>query len=98
LPGDPGVHGGAELDLLDGVASSWQTDDFWQHALYAAVAYIRAAVSRADVRCAGRGPTRHQGGPADPRARPRRTRPGWPPGGTLSRLLELAKEPRAPVA
>ena len=25
----------------------WQTDDFWQYALYAAVAYIRAAASRA---------------------------------------------------
>ena len=24
----------------------WQTDDFWQYALYAAVAYIRAAASR----------------------------------------------------
>jgi hypothetical protein len=25
----------------------WQTDDFWQYALFAAVAYIRAAASRA---------------------------------------------------
>jgi hypothetical protein len=42
------VHGGAEPDLLDEVAS-WQTDDFWQYALYAAVAYVRAAASRAGV-------------------------------------------------
>ena len=27
----------------------WQTDDFWQYALFAAVAYIRAAASRAGV-------------------------------------------------
>src|SRR6201997_5041793 len=43
-----GVHGGTEPDLLDEVAS-WQTDDFWQYAMYAAVAYIRAAASRAGV-------------------------------------------------
>ena len=42
------VHGGTEPDLLDEVAS-WQTDDFWQYAMYAAVAYIRAAASRAGV-------------------------------------------------
>jgi hypothetical protein len=36
------LRGGAEPDLLDEVAW-WQTDDFWQYALYAAVAYIRAA-------------------------------------------------------
>jgi hypothetical protein len=42
------VHGGAEPDLLDEVAS-WQTDDFWQYAMYAAIAYIRAAASRAGV-------------------------------------------------
>jgi hypothetical protein len=35
-------------DLLDEVAS-WQTDDFWQYAMYAAIAYIRAAASRAAV-------------------------------------------------
>jgi hypothetical protein len=39
-------HGGAEPDLLDEVAW-WQTDDFWQYALYAAIAYIRAAAQRA---------------------------------------------------
>ncbi len=39
-------RGGTEPDLLDEVAW-WQTDDFWQYALYAAVAYIRAAASRA---------------------------------------------------
>ena len=42
------LRGGADPDLLDEVAW-WQTDDFWQYALYAAVAYIRAAASRADV-------------------------------------------------
>ena len=42
------LHGGAEPDLLDKVAW-WQTDDFWQYALYAAVAYIRAAANRAGV-------------------------------------------------
>jgi len=33
---------------VDEVAS-WQADDFWQYAMYAAVAYIRAAASRARV-------------------------------------------------
>ena len=42
------VHGGTEPDLLDEVAS-WQADDFWQYAMYAATAYIRAAASRAGV-------------------------------------------------
>ena len=42
------LHGGTEPDPLDGVAW-WQTDDFWQYALFAAVAYIRAAASRAGV-------------------------------------------------
>ncbi len=42
------VRGGAEPDLLDEVVW-WQTDDFWQYALYAAVAYIRAAAGRAGV-------------------------------------------------
>ena len=42
------VHGGTEPDLLDEVAS-WQADDFWQYAMYAAVAFIRAAASQASV-------------------------------------------------
>jgi hypothetical protein len=42
------LHGGTEPDLLDEIAW-WQTDDFWEYALFAAVAYIRAAASRADV-------------------------------------------------
>jgi hypothetical protein len=42
------AHGGTEPDLLDEVAW-WQADDFWQYAMYAAVAYIRAAASRAGV-------------------------------------------------
>jgi hypothetical protein len=42
------LRGGAEPDLLDEVVW-WQTDDFWQYALYAAVAYIRAAADRCGV-------------------------------------------------
>jgi hypothetical protein len=42
------LRGGTEPDLLDQVAW-WQTDDFWQYALYAAVAYIRAAAGRVGV-------------------------------------------------
>ena len=42
------LHGGTEPDLLDEVAW-WQTGDFWQYALFAAVAYLRAAASRAGV-------------------------------------------------
>jgi hypothetical protein len=42
------LHGGTEPDLLDEVVW-WQTDDFWQYALFAAVVYIRAAASRAGV-------------------------------------------------
>jgi hypothetical protein len=42
------LHGGTEPDLLDEVAW-WQNDDFWQYALFAAVAYIRAAASRVGV-------------------------------------------------
>ena len=42
------LHGGTEPDLLAEVAW-WQTDDFWENALYAAVAYIRAAASHAGV-------------------------------------------------
>jgi hypothetical protein len=42
------LRGGTEPDVLDEVAW-WQTDDFWQYALFAAAAYIRAAASRAGV-------------------------------------------------
>jgi hypothetical protein len=42
------LRGGTEPDLLDEVAW-WQADNFWQYALYAAVAYIRAAAGRAGV-------------------------------------------------
>jgi hypothetical protein len=42
------LHGGTDPDLLDEVAW-WQADDFWQYALFAAVACIRAAASRAGV-------------------------------------------------
>jgi hypothetical protein len=42
------VHGGTEPDLLEEFAA-WQTDDFWQYAMYAAVAYVRAAASWAGV-------------------------------------------------
>jgi hypothetical protein len=42
------LHGGTEPDLLDEVAW-WQAGDLWQYALFAAVACIRAAASRAGV-------------------------------------------------
>jgi hypothetical protein len=42
------VYGGTEPDLLDEVAY-WQADDFWQYAMYAAAAYIRAAADRVGV-------------------------------------------------
>jgi hypothetical protein len=42
------VHGGVEPDLLEEVAW-WQTDDFWQYALFAVVAYIRVTADRAGV-------------------------------------------------
>jgi hypothetical protein len=42
------LRGGAEPDLLDEVAW-WQTDDFCRYALFAAIAYIRAAANRASV-------------------------------------------------
>jgi hypothetical protein len=42
------LHGGAEPDLLEEVVW-WQTDDFWQYALFAAIAYIRAAADRAGM-------------------------------------------------
>ena len=42
------LHGGAEPDLLNEVAE-WQTDDFWQYALFVAIAYIRAAANRVSV-------------------------------------------------
>ena len=40
------LRGGVEPGLLDEIAW-WQTDDFWQYALLAAVAYIRFAADRA---------------------------------------------------
>ena len=42
------LRGGTDPDLLDEVAW-WQADDFWQYALFATVAYIRAAANRAGV-------------------------------------------------
>jgi hypothetical protein len=39
------LGGGTKPDLLEEVAW-WQTDDFWEYALYAAAAYIRAAASK----------------------------------------------------
>ena len=71
------LHGGTEPDLLDEVAW-WQADDFWQYALFAAVAYVRAAASRA-CRCARHARTwpsalvstgdRRAGSPGSPAAR-----------------------------
>jgi hypothetical protein len=48
VPAAAAVHGGTEPDL-PGEAASWQADDFWHYAMYAAVSYIRAAASRAGV-------------------------------------------------
>jgi hypothetical protein len=62
------LRGGAEPDLLDEVAW-WQTDDFWQYALYAAIAYIRAAAGRAGVPVPQAGQDlalRDGGGPDEP--------------------------------
>jgi hypothetical protein len=42
------LHGGTEPDLLDEIAW-WQTDDFWQYALFPTIAYIRAAANRANA-------------------------------------------------
>jgi hypothetical protein len=42
------LRGGTDPDLLDEVAW-WQTDDFWEYAMYAAIAYIRAAAGRSGV-------------------------------------------------
>ena len=42
------LRGRAQADLLNEVVW-WQADDFWQCALFAAVAYIRAAADRAGV-------------------------------------------------
>ena len=41
------LHGGTNRTCL--MRCWWQTDDFWQYTLFAAVAYIRAAASRAGV-------------------------------------------------
>jgi hypothetical protein len=41
-------HGGTEPELLEEVGW-WQADDFWQYALFAVVACIRAVASRAGV-------------------------------------------------
>src|SRR6266568_1875839 len=49
------LQGGTEPDLLEEVAW-WQADDFWQYALFAAVAYIRAAASRVGVPGPGSAP------------------------------------------
>jgi hypothetical protein len=42
------LGGGTEPDPLEEIAW-WQTDDFWQYALFATVACIRAAANRAGV-------------------------------------------------
>jgi hypothetical protein len=38
------LHGGTEPDLLEEIVW-WQADDFWQYALFATVAYIRAGAN-----------------------------------------------------
>ncbi len=44
------LNGGLEADLLDEVVW-WRTDDFWQYALYAAVALVQRV--RRAPRCSG---------------------------------------------
>src|SRR6266496_4356791 len=39
------LHGGTQPDLLDEIVW-WQTDDFWQYALFAVVAYCRDVTDR----------------------------------------------------
>ena len=62
-------HGGVEPDLLDEVVW-WQTDDFWQYALFAATAYIRVAADQAGLPvsevCRGPSPAAQTCGQADP--------------------------------
>jgi hypothetical protein len=62
------LQGGTGPDLLEEVAW-WQTDDFWQYALFAAVACIRAAARRAGlpVRQAGQDLAHRPGHPAPQR-------------------------------
>jgi hypothetical protein len=59
------IHGGTEPDLLDEVAS-WQADDFWQYALYAAVACIRAAAREVPPLPVRAGTPESGNGPSDP--------------------------------
>jgi len=42
------LRGGTEPDLLEEVAW-WQSGGFWRYALFAAIAYIRAAAARTGV-------------------------------------------------
>ena len=42
------TKGGVEVDLLDEVPN-WGSDDFWQYAMYAAIAYVRAAAGQLGV-------------------------------------------------
>jgi hypothetical protein len=42
------TKGGVEVDLLDEVAY-WGSDDFWRYAMYAAIAYVRAAAGQLGV-------------------------------------------------
>jgi hypothetical protein len=62
------LHGGAEPDLLDEVAW-WQTDDFWQYAIYAAIATSAPPPTAPECRRAWHArnsPSARPGRPADP--------------------------------
>ena len=73
------LHGGAEPDLPDEAA--WrQADDFWQHAILAAIPYIRAAAGRAAYPC----------------RRPARNRPKCPPAARLTTGSPHQSRPRLP--
>jgi hypothetical protein len=43
------IFPGRQNAKLRYAVASWQTDDFWQYAMYTAVAYIRAAASQTGV-------------------------------------------------
>jgi hypothetical protein len=75
------LRGGAEPDLLDD-AAWWQTDDFWHYALFAAVAYVHAAASRASAPMA-----RHASSWPSTRATQRHKRPS---GAALTGSLRFA--------
>ncbi len=99
MPTAATLHGGTQPDLLGEVAR-WQIDDFWQYALFAAVAEIRAAASRAGmpVRQACLDLARRPGRLLAPAAArcctPRPSTQTWPTGSPWPRLPSDTPHPR----